>query len=86
MNKLCNIIYFTCSKFVPRGSVRIDNQVLGSGLECTAFLTPSKQVVVIVMNTGDDSVTFKLLDKMESGDMQAVKVTALPHSIQTFVY
>ena len=38
------------------------------------------------MNRGDNSVTFKLLDTDTSGKQQALKVTALPHSIQTFVY
>ena len=54
-------------------------------LECTAFFTPKKQVVVVVMNTGDQPITFKLLDVL-AGSTQAVKVTALPHSIQTFLY
>ena len=48
-------------------------------LECTA---PLKQVVVVVMNTGDQPITFKLLDT-SGGKQQAVKVTALAHSIQT---
>ena len=56
-----------------------------SSLECVAFLTPLEDVVVVVMNRGDDAVTFKLLDD-NGGNMQALKLTALPHSIQTFVY
>ena len=59
--------------------------VVGSVLEALAFLTPNKQVVVIVMNTGDQPITFKLLD-VGSGNKQAVKITALAHSIQTFLY
>jgi len=76
-----------CSKFVPRGSRRISTAVVNSTLECTAFLTPSpnQKVVVMVMNTGDQPVTFKLAD-LYQGMVQAVKVTALPHSIQTFFY
>jgi hypothetical protein len=76
---------FLCSKFVPRGSVRIFNSVVGSSLECVGFTTPDNKVVAIVMNQGDDPVTFKLLDEL-SGGKQAVKLEALPHSIQTFVY
>ena len=55
----------------------MSNVVVGSSLEAVAFLTPDKQVVVIAMNTGDQPITFKLLD------IQAVKITALAHSIQT---
>ena len=77
---------FFGSKFVPRGSVRISNVVLHSSLECTAFLTPARQVVVVVMNTADQPITFKLLDTNDDGKQQAVKVTALAHSIQTFLY
>lgn len=77
---------FVCSKFVPRGSTRIYSSVMNSSLESVAFLTPSKQVIVVVMNRGDNSVTFKLLDDDTGGDKRAVKVTALPHSIQTFIY
>eukprot|EP00731_Ephydatia_muelleri_P037747 Em0551g6a len=73
------------SKFVPRGSVRISSSVEGSALECIAFLTPESGVVVVAMNTGDSPITFKLLD-IVAGQPEAVKVTALPHSIQTFVY
>ena len=64
----------------------MSNVVVGSVLEALAFLTPDKQVVVIVMNTGDQPITFKLLDVVTGGNKQAVKITALAHSIQTFLY
>ncbi len=73
------------SKFIPRGSVRVLNVVLGSTLEATAFLTPDQQVVVVVMNRGDQPVTFKLLDNI-GGKLQAVQISAVAHSIQTFLY
>ena len=74
------------SKNVTRGSVRISNTIFNSNsLECTAFLTPSNQVVVVVMNPGDKPVTFKMVD-ISGGGKQALKVTALAHSIQTFTY
>jgi hypothetical protein len=61
--------------------------VVNSSLECVSFLTPdNSDVVVVVLNRGENSVTFKLLDVDISGKQQAVKVTVLPHSIQTFVY
>ena len=80
-------LIYTCSKFVPRGSRQISNEVINSTLECTAFLTPSpdEKVVVVVMNTGDQAVSFKLAD-MYQGMVQAANITALPHSIQTFIY
>ena len=81
-----NLNYPYCSKFTPRGSTRIFNSVVNSSLECVAFLTPSDNVVVVVLNRGDSSVSFKLLDTGTDGNQQALKVTALPHSIQTFVY
>ena len=74
-----------CSKFVPRGSVRIFNSVVGSSLECVGFITPDNKVIVVVMNQGDDPVTFKLLDAV-GGNKQTVKMVALPHSIQTYIY
>ena len=61
------------------------NVVVGSSLEAIAFLTPDQQVVVVVMNTGDQPITFKLLDDVR-GNLQAVKITTLAHSIQTFLY
>lgn len=76
---------FTCSKFIPRGSVRVSNTVAGSTLEATAFLTPDQQVVVVVMNTGDQPITFKLLDDT-GGTLLAAQITAVAHSIQTFLY
>ena len=48
-------------------------------LECVAFLTPTGNVVVVVMNREDNAVSFNA-DKQK-----AVKVTALMHSIQTFI-
>ena len=71
-----------CSKFTPHGSRRIFSSVMNTQLECVAFLTPTGNVVIVVMNRGDSSVSFKLFD----GDEQkAVHVTALMHSIQTFI-
>ena len=65
------VLRLLCVGYIPR--------------QCTAFLTPSNQVVVVVMNTGDSDIAFKLVDIKDAGK-QAVKVIALAHSIQTFVY
>ena len=54
-------------------------------MECVSFITPDHKVIVVVMNRGDDSVTFKLLDEF-NGSKQAAKMVALPHSIQTYNY
>ena len=80
-----NDIKFHYSKFTPRGSTRIFTSVINSSLECIAFLTPTDKVVVVVMNRGDNDVTFKLFDEDASEDQKAVMVTALAHSIQTFI-
>ena len=82
---LCIYFLSFSSKYVPRGSVRISNIVSNSSLECTAFLTPSSQVVVVVLNTGDNDITFKLTD-INSGAKQALKVDAVAHSINTYMY
>ena len=54
--------YVHSSKFTPHGSARIFSSVMDSSLECVAFLTPTSDVVVVVLNMGDESVTFKLLE------------------------
>ena len=70
-----------------RFSIRIFNynSVVGSNLECVGFIALDNKVVVVMMNRGNDPITFKLLDEL-SGGKQAVKREALPHSIQTYVY
>ena len=66
----------------------MDVQISSAELEATAFLTPSKQVVLVVMNKEDASTTVKISDVVPggAGKKQAVKFTALAHSIQTFIY
>ena len=71
---------------MPRGSVRVLSSVENSSLECLSVLTPKGTVVGVVLNRGDNPVTFKLLDIDTSGKKQALKITVLPHSIQTFLY
>lgn len=66
----------------------MDIQISSADVEGTAFLTPSKQVVLVLMNRGDASITVKISDVMPGGGnkKQALKFTALAHSIQTFLY
>ena len=79
---------FSYSKFVFPGSVRVDIQISSVDVEGAAFLAPSKQVVLVLMNRGDASTTVKISDVMPGGDnkKQALKFTVLAHSIQTFLY
>jgi len=77
---------FTYSKFVPRGSVRIGMYITNSTLEAAAFVTPTGQVVLIVMNTGSADQTVKLADVSPGGGARALKFVALAHSIQTFTF
>ena len=81
------IFLYFYSKFVPPGSVCIDVKN-STSLESTAFLTPNKQCVLIVMNTQDASVDIKISDILpNSGNKKrAFKITILAHSIQTFIY
>ena len=77
---------FTCSKFVPRGSVRIGMYITNSTLEAAAFVTPTGQVVLVVMNTDSADQTVKLADVSPGGGARALKFVALAHSIQTFTF
>lgn len=47
------------SKFVPKGSVRIDSNISGD-LENVAFVTPEGKTVVIVLNNGNRNQTFNI--------------------------
>ena len=71
------------SKYVPQGSRRIGWALEGdaANVEATAFLTPSDEVVAVVMNTGDAAQSIKLSD---CGATAAVDLPA--HSIQTLRY
>lgn len=47
------------SRFVPKGSVRVDSDMSGS-LYNVAFVTPEGKVVVIVLNDGNEAVDFSI--------------------------
>lgn len=69
-----NVAYYTvahASKFVRPGSVRIESSDLSS-LPNVAFTTPEKRKVLIVANTGGDSVRFAIRYRGKSA------VTELP--------
>jgi glucosylceramidase len=69
------------SKFVRPGARRIASSPSRSALLSTAFINPDGKVSVVVMNKGDQKVTYHL---WVAGN--AAEVTSLPHSIQTLVF
>ncbi|XP_077513151.1 lysosomal acid glucosylceramidase-like [Amblyomma americanum] len=75
------------SKFVPRGSVRIDSRLEGgtaaAKLEYAAFKTPDSAVVVIVLNKEDSKWTLKIEDPSGRGSVQKV---INERSIATFIW
>jgi glucosylceramidase len=68
------------SKFLLPGSVRLGSNCNG-GLQCTAFLRPDNTVAVVVLNLGNNAVTFKL----QQGT-QAAKILIPDHAIATYTY
>jgi glucosylceramidase len=69
------------SKFIRPGAKRIASSPSRSSLISTAFVNTDGKVAVVVMNKGDQKVTYNLWL-----DGQAAEVNSLPHSIQTLVF
>jgi glucosylceramidase len=69
------------SKFVRPGARRIASAPSRSALLSTAFVNPDGKVSVVVMNKGEEKVTYHLWV-----DGNAAEVTSPPHSIQTLVF
>ena len=69
------------SKFIRPGAKRIASSPSRSSLISTAFVNTDGTVAVVVMNKGDQKVTYNLWL-----DGQAAEVDSLPHSIQTLVF
>lgn len=69
------------SKFVRPGARRIACSPSRSALLATAFVNPDGKVSVVVMNRGDQKVSYFLWV-----DGNAAEVSSLPHSIQTLVF
>jgi glucosylceramidase len=69
------------SKFVRSGARRIAASPSRSALLSTAFVNPDGKVSVVVMNKGDQKISYFLWM-----DGNAAEVTSLPHSIQTLVF
>ena len=69
------------SKFVKPGAKRIACSSSRSALSATAFVNKDGKVAVIVMNKGDEKVSYNLWI-----EGKAVAVESLPHSMQTLVF
>ena len=69
------------SKFIRPGAKRVVSSPSRSALLSTAFVNPDGKVAAVVMNRGDQKVSYIL---WVAG--HAAEVTSLPHSIQTLVF
>jgi glucosylceramidase len=69
------------SKFVRPGARRIAASPSRSALLSTGFINPDGKVSVVVMNKGDQKISYFLWL-----DGNAAEVTSLPHSIQTLLF
>ncbi len=69
------------SKYIKPGAVRIGWESEIDELRITAFENPTGEIVVVVMNEEDRTITFTLQDREQS-----VEVTSPAHSIKTLVY
>ncbi|MDF2457291.1 MAG: glycosyl hydrolase [Cytophagaceae bacterium] len=69
------------SKFIPAGSKRIATSSNRDVLQTTAFVTPEGKISVVVLNTTDQKMPYRLWL-----DGQAAEVVSLPHSIMTLVF
>jgi glucosylceramidase len=77
-----NIYYYIghFSKFIKPGARRIISSSNRDVLQTTAFINPDGKVVVVVLNTSDQNMPFRLWI-----NGKAAETTSLPHSIATFV-
>jgi len=68
------------SKFIKPGAKRISCSTNRDKLQATAFVNPDGKIIVVVLNTSDEKLPFKL-----SITDKAVSVVSLPHSIITVI-
>ncbi len=66
------------SKFIQPGAKRISCSTNRDKLQATAFLNPDGKMVVVVLNTSDQKLPFRLWI-----DGKAAETISLPHSIMT---
>ena len=68
------------SKFIKLGAKRIISSSNRDALQTTAFLNPDGTIAVVVLNTTDKELPYRLWI-----NGQAAETTSLPHSIQTLI-
>lgn len=68
------------SKFIKPGAKRIISSANRDKLQTTAFQNPDGSIALVVMNTTDEKIAFKVWMKG-----QAAPATAAPHSINTII-
>ena len=68
------------SKFIKAGAKRISCSTNRDKLQATAFINPDGKIVVVVLNTSNEKLPFKL-----SIRDKAASVVSLPHSIMTVI-
>ncbi|HEX6181633.1 MAG TPA: glycoside hydrolase family 30 protein [Chitinophagaceae bacterium] len=68
------------SKFIKPGAKRIISSANRDKLQTTAFQNPDGSIAVVVMNTTDEKIAYKVWMKG-----QAAPTTVLPHSINTII-
>ncbi|MDB5272871.1 MAG: glycosyl hydrolase [Chitinophagaceae bacterium] len=69
------------SKFIQPGAKRIISSANRDMLQTTAFLNPDGKIVVVVLNTSDQQLPYRLWI-----DGLAAEAVSLPHSIVTLVF
>jgi len=79
MNSFYYIGHF--SKYIKPGAKRIACSSSRAQLQTTGFLNPDGTIVVVVMNTGDSKVDYRLY----VGD-QAIETVSFSHSIMTLMF
>lgn len=68
------------SKFIAPGAKRIASSASRDILQTTAFMNPDGKMVVVILNTSDKNMSFKLWCRGSAADMES-----LAHSIMTVV-
>jgi glucosylceramidase len=68
------------SKFIKPGAKRIATSTNRDKLQATAFMNTDGKISVVVMNTSDEKISYRLWI-----DGKAAETTSLPHSIVTVV-
>ena len=81
------------SAFLPAGSQRIavdsrSSSVLEAPMECTGFVTPEGDIVIVVLNRAisDSPIPFSIRFRNGAGEDTWIDLTAPSHSLQTVVW